>query len=139
MFKDFVYILYYTLVSFRVVFSSLRIVFWYVHGVPSATPCGDPKCLLGVCCQQLGEVERGCESGGEVPKRGGGEREERGRGDQSMLFFKKKKKKPIHLRGECRHQFRVLEEFKRGVDVTHENWFGVRERTHLLGEHPLHP
>ncbi|MFS7989322.1 hypothetical protein Hanom_Chr11g01045361 [Helianthus anomalus] len=55
-----------------------------------------------------------------------------------MLFFKKKKK-PIHLRGECRHQFRVLGEFKRGVDVAHEDWFGVREGTHLLGEHPLHP
>ncbi|MFS7994010.1 hypothetical protein Hanom_Chr12g01100831 [Helianthus anomalus] len=54
-----------------------------------------------------------------------------------FLFFLKKK--PIHLRGECRHQFRVLGEFKRGVDVAHEDWFGVREGTHLLGEHPLHP
>ncbi|MFS7903420.1 hypothetical protein Hanom_Chr01g00023821 [Helianthus anomalus] len=43
------------------------------------------------------------------------------------------------LRGECRHQFRVLGEFKRGVDVAHEDWFGVREGTHLLGAHPLHP
>ncbi|MFS7915204.1 hypothetical protein Hanom_Chr02g00162571 [Helianthus anomalus] len=33
----------------------------------------------------------------------------------------------------------VLGEFKRGVDVTHGDWFGVREGTHLLGEHPLHP
>ncbi|MFS7965296.1 hypothetical protein Hanom_Chr09g00760611 [Helianthus anomalus] len=63
-----------------------------------------------------------------------------------LFFFKKKKKKknglsikPIHLRGECRHQFRVLGEFKRGVDVAHEDWLGVREGTHLLGEHPLHP
>ncbi|MFS7992141.1 hypothetical protein Hanom_Chr12g01078751 [Helianthus anomalus] len=55
-----------------------------------------------------------------------------------MLFFSLKKK-PIHLRGECRHQFRVLGEFKRGVDVAHEDWLGVREGTHLLGEHPLHP
>ncbi|MFS7943269.1 hypothetical protein Hanom_Chr06g00498271 [Helianthus anomalus] len=60
--------------------------------------------------------------------------------DQSKVsFFKKKKKKSIHLRGECRHQFRVLGEFKRGVDVAHENWLDVREGTHLLGEHPLHP
>ncbi|MFS7989606.1 hypothetical protein Hanom_Chr11g01048901 [Helianthus anomalus] len=56
-----------------------------------------------------------------------------------FFFFFFKKKKPIHLRGECRHQFRVLGEFKRRVDVTHEDWFGVREGTHLLGEHPLHP
>ncbi|MFS7958448.1 hypothetical protein Hanom_Chr07g00678661 [Helianthus anomalus] len=76
--------------------------------------------------------------GEEMPKRGGGEREERGRGDQSMFFFFLKKKKTIHLRGECRHQFRVLGEFKRGVDVAHEDWLGVREGTHLLGEHPLH-
>ncbi|MFS7957924.1 hypothetical protein Hanom_Chr07g00672181 [Helianthus anomalus] len=54
-----------------------------------------------------------------------------------LAFFLKKK--PSHLRGECRHQFRVLGEFKRGVDVAHEYWFGVREGTHLLGEHPLHP
>ncbi|MFS8014048.1 hypothetical protein Hanom_Chr15g01340091 [Helianthus anomalus] len=53
-----------------------------------------------------------------------------------FLFFNKK---PSHLRGEYRHQFRVLGEFKRGVDVAHEDWFGVREGTHLLGEHPLHP
>ncbi|MFS8015082.1 hypothetical protein Hanom_Chr15g01352201 [Helianthus anomalus] len=33
----------------------------------------------------------------------------------------------------------VLGEFKRGVDVAHGDWFGVREETHLLGEHPLHP
>ncbi|MFS7959652.1 hypothetical protein Hanom_Chr08g00693581 [Helianthus anomalus] len=32
----------------------------------------------------------------------------------------------------------VLGEFKRGVNVAHGDWFGVRERTHLLGEHPLH-
>ncbi|MFS7972344.1 hypothetical protein Hanom_Chr09g00843651 [Helianthus anomalus] len=54
----------------------------------------------------------------------------------SLFFFNKK---PIHLRGECRHQFRVLGEFKRGFDVAHEDWLGVREGTHLLGEHPLHP
>ncbi|MFS7934704.1 hypothetical protein Hanom_Chr05g00394851 [Helianthus anomalus] len=56
-----------------------------------------------------------------------------------IFFYFFFNKKPIHLRGECRHQFRVLEEFKRGVDVAHENWLGVREGTHLLGEHPLHP
>ncbi|MFS7907579.1 hypothetical protein Hanom_Chr01g00072991 [Helianthus anomalus] len=56
----------------------------------------------------------------------------------SFLFFFFKKK-PIHLRGEWRHQIGVLGEFKRGVDVAHGNWFGVREGTHLLGEHPLHP
>ncbi|MFS7958884.1 hypothetical protein Hanom_Chr08g00684031 [Helianthus anomalus] len=33
----------------------------------------------------------------------------------------------------------VLGEFKRGVDVAHGDWFGVREGTHLLGVHPLHP
>ncbi|MFS7949155.1 hypothetical protein Hanom_Chr06g00568241 [Helianthus anomalus] len=33
----------------------------------------------------------------------------------------------------------MLGEFKRGVDVAHEDWLGVREGTHLLGEHPLHP
>ncbi|MFS8026720.1 hypothetical protein Hanom_Chr16g01490031 [Helianthus anomalus] len=33
----------------------------------------------------------------------------------------------------------VLGEFKRGVDVAHGDWFGVRECTHLLGVHPLHP
>ncbi|MFS7983347.1 hypothetical protein Hanom_Chr11g00973461 [Helianthus anomalus] len=43
------------------------------------------------------------------------------------------------LRGEWRHQMGVLGEFKRGVDVAHGDWFGVREGTHLLGEHPLHP
>ncbi|MFS7994969.1 hypothetical protein Hanom_Chr12g01112391 [Helianthus anomalus] len=58
-------------------------------------------------------------------------------GDFLAFFFFNKK--PSHLRGECRHQFRVLGEFKRGVDVAHEYWFGVREGTHLLGEHPLHP
>ncbi|MFS7951248.1 hypothetical protein Hanom_Chr07g00592781 [Helianthus anomalus] len=31
----------------------------------------------------------------------------------------------------------VLGEFKRGVDVAHGDWFGVREGTHLLGEHPF--
>ncbi|MFS8010374.1 hypothetical protein Hanom_Chr14g01296251 [Helianthus anomalus] len=72
-------------------------------------------------------------------RREGDERERReGEGtNQCFSFFFKKK--TIHLRGECRHQFRVLGEFKRGVDVTHENWLGVREGTHLLGEHPLHP
>ncbi|MFS7943212.1 hypothetical protein Hanom_Chr06g00497601 [Helianthus anomalus] len=74
--------------------------------------------------------------GGDSPKRGGGEREERANEKFSFFFFNKK---PSHLRGECRHQFRVLGEFKRGVDVAHEDWFGVREGTHLLGEHPLHP
>ncbi|MFS7995708.1 hypothetical protein Hanom_Chr12g01121111 [Helianthus anomalus] len=54
------------------------------------------------------------------------EGEERGRGDHFLFFLKK----TIHLRGECRHQFRVLGEFKRGVDVAHEDWLGVREGTH---------
>ncbi|MFS7974835.1 hypothetical protein Hanom_Chr10g00873421 [Helianthus anomalus] len=48
-------------------------------------------------------------------------------------------KKPSHLRGECRHQFKVLGEFKRGVDVAHENWLCVREGTPILEECPLHP
>ncbi|MFS7950573.1 hypothetical protein Hanom_Chr07g00584821 [Helianthus anomalus] len=55
-----------------------------------------------------------------------------------LFFFFFLKKNPIHLRGECRHQFRMLEVFKREVDVAHEDWLGVREGTHLLGEHPLH-
>ncbi|MFS7934311.1 hypothetical protein Hanom_Chr05g00390071 [Helianthus anomalus] len=69
---------------------------------------------------------------------------ERGRREKAavqshLFFFFLKKKKPIHLRGEWRHQIGVLGEFKRGVDVAHGDWFGVREGTHLLGEHPLHP
>ncbi|MFS7932033.1 hypothetical protein Hanom_Chr04g00363011 [Helianthus anomalus] len=54
-----------------------------------------------------------------------------------LLFFFNKKPSP--LRGECRHQIGVLGEFKRGGYVAHEDWLGVREGTHLLGEHPLHP
>ncbi|MFS7896127.1 hypothetical protein Hanom_Chr00s004139g01719341 [Helianthus anomalus] len=86
-------------------------------------------------------MKSGKQLGVEAPKRWGGERERReGEGtNQCFFFFFFKKKKTIHLRGECRHQFRVLGEFKRGVDVAHEYWFGVREGTHLLGEHPLHP
>ncbi|MFS7985381.1 hypothetical protein Hanom_Chr11g00997741 [Helianthus anomalus] len=38
-------------------------------------------------------------------------------------------KKPSHLRGECRHPFRVLGEFKREVDVAHEDWLCVKEGT----------
>ncbi|MFS8012278.1 hypothetical protein Hanom_Chr14g01318981 [Helianthus anomalus] len=57
----------------------------------------------------------------------------------SFFFFFFFKKKPIHLIGEWRHQMGVLGEFKRGVDVAHGDWFGVRECTHLLGVHPLHP
>ncbi|MFS8027257.1 putative transcription factor WRKY family [Helianthus anomalus] len=77
-------------------------------------------------------------------RREGEERERREeRGDQSQLFFLFFffffKKKPIHLIGEWRHQMGVLGEFKRGVDVAHGDWFGVREGTHLLGVHPLHP
>ncbi|MFS7959085.1 hypothetical protein Hanom_Chr08g00686501 [Helianthus anomalus] len=72
---------------------------------------------------------------------------ERGRREkaqvQSHLFFSFFffffKKKTINLRGEWRHQMGVLGEFKRGGDVAHGDWFGVREGTHLLGEHPLHP
>ncbi|MFS7903993.1 hypothetical protein Hanom_Chr01g00030661 [Helianthus anomalus] len=56
-----------------------------------------------------------------------------------FFFFFFFKKKPIHLIGEWRHQMGVLGEFKRGVDVAHGDWFGVREGTHLLGVHPLHP
>ncbi|MFS8029550.1 hypothetical protein Hanom_Chr17g01523591 [Helianthus anomalus] len=70
--------------------------------------------------------------------REGGERESLTNQCFSFSFFFLKKK-PIHLRGECRHQFRVLGEFKMGVDVAHENWLDVREGTHLLDEHPLHP
>ncbi|MFS7983434.1 hypothetical protein Hanom_Chr11g00974441 [Helianthus anomalus] len=55
---------------------------------------------------------------------------------RNFPFFNKK---PSHLRGECRHQFRVLGEFKRGVDVAHEDWLCLREGTPLLGECPLHP
>ncbi|MFS8007994.1 hypothetical protein Hanom_Chr14g01267501 [Helianthus anomalus] len=55
-----------------------------------------------------------------------------------MKFFSFNKK-PSHLRGECRHQFRVLGKFKRGVYVAHENWLYVKEGTPLLGECPLHP
>ncbi|MFS7981459.1 hypothetical protein Hanom_Chr10g00951221 [Helianthus anomalus] len=73
--------------------------------------------------------------GEDSPKREGGERMS---GPMRSFFFFFNKK-PSHLRGECRHQFRMLGEFKRGVDVAHEYWFGVREGTHLLGEHPLHP
>ncbi|MFS7995388.1 hypothetical protein Hanom_Chr12g01117321 [Helianthus anomalus] len=46
---------------------------------------------------------------------------------KSFLFFFFFNKKPSHLRGECRHQFRVLGEFKSGVDVAHEDWLCVRE------------
>ncbi|MFS7981886.1 hypothetical protein Hanom_Chr10g00956341 [Helianthus anomalus] len=56
-----------------------------------------------------------------------------------FFFFFFFKKNPIHLIGEWRHQMGVLGEFKRGVDVAHGDWFDVREGTHLLGEHPLHP
>ncbi|MFS8015280.1 hypothetical protein Hanom_Chr15g01354621 [Helianthus anomalus] len=56
-----------------------------------------------------------------------------------FFFFFFLKKNPIHLIGEWRHQMGVLGEFKRGVDVAHGDWFDVREGTHLLGEHPLHP
>ncbi|MFS7902511.1 hypothetical protein Hanom_Chr01g00012141 [Helianthus anomalus] len=61
--------------------------------------------------------------------------EERGRREggvtnKKFLFFLIK---TSHLRGECRHQFRVLGEFKRGVDVAHEDWLCVKEGTPLLG------
>ncbi|MFS7954129.1 hypothetical protein Hanom_Chr07g00626681 [Helianthus anomalus] len=42
------------------------------------------------------------------------------------FFFFFFNKKPSYLRGECRHQFRVLGEFKRGVDVAHEDWLCVK-------------
>ncbi|KAJ0546072.1 hypothetical protein HanIR_Chr08g0356841 [Helianthus annuus] len=85
----------------------------------------------------------GSEIGGKSPKKGrraGGEREERERSGpmKSFLFFFFNKK-PNHLREECRHQFKVLGEFKMGVDMAHEDWLCVREGTPLLGECPLHP
>uniref|UniRef100_A0A251UV48 Uncharacterized protein n=1 Tax=Helianthus annuus TaxID=4232 RepID=A0A251UV48_HELAN len=54
------------------------------------------------------------------------EREERERPCpiNAFLFFFFNKK-PIHLRGECRHQFRVLGEFKRGVDLTWHTGIGL--------------
>ncbi|MFS7942423.1 hypothetical protein Hanom_Chr06g00488201 [Helianthus anomalus] len=82
--------------------------------------------------------------GGGSPMRG----EERERREKAAVqsgifffffFFFFFLKKPIHLIGEWRHQMGVLGEFKRGVDVAHGDWFGVREGTHLLGVHPLHP
>ncbi|MFS7986016.1 hypothetical protein Hanom_Chr11g01005501 [Helianthus anomalus] len=77
--------------------------------------------------------------GGGTEERGRRERGERGPITAFLSFFFFKKKKPIHLIGEWRHQMGVLGEFKRGVDVAHGDWFGVREGTHLLGVHPLHP
>ncbi|MFS7981669.1 hypothetical protein Hanom_Chr10g00953711 [Helianthus anomalus] len=74
-----------------------------------------------------------------LTEREGGERRQRSNHTFSFFFFFFFLKKPIHLRGEWRHQIGVLGEFKRGVDVAHGDWFGVREGTHLLGEHPLHP
>ncbi|MFS7915352.1 hypothetical protein Hanom_Chr02g00164331 [Helianthus anomalus] len=50
------------------------------------------------------------------------------------FFFFFFNKKPSHLRGECHHQFRVLGEFKRRVDMAHEYWLCVREGTYLLGK-----
>ncbi|MFS7926127.1 hypothetical protein Hanom_Chr04g00293331 [Helianthus anomalus] len=91
--------------------SSLR-----VHGVPSATPCGDPFNRAVRHRHHCGDQERGGVPGGGSPKREGGERE--ALSNQCFFLFNKK---PIHLRGECRHQFRVLGEFKRGVDVAHED------------------
>ncbi|KAJ0590417.1 hypothetical protein HanIR_Chr04g0197181 [Helianthus annuus] len=44
-----------------------------------------------------------------LPKRGGGERESL-TNQKFPFFFFFLKKKTIHLRGECRHQFRVLGE-----------------------------
>ncbi|MFS7972769.1 hypothetical protein Hanom_Chr09g00848701 [Helianthus anomalus] len=89
-------------------------------------------------------IGRGVKSGTslvvEPPKRG----EERGRlgpitSFPFFFFFFFFFKKTIHLRGEWCHQIGVLGEFKRGLNVAHGDWFGVREGTHLLGEHPLHP
>ncbi|MFS7974337.1 hypothetical protein Hanom_Chr09g00867471 [Helianthus anomalus] len=85
-----------------------------------------------------GTLESAANGGGGTEERGRRERGERERRPINDFLFLKKKKKPIHLRGEWRHQIRVLGEFKRGVDVAHGDWFGVREGTHLLGEHPLH-
>ncbi|MFS8027392.1 hypothetical protein Hanom_Chr16g01498171 [Helianthus anomalus] len=95
---------------------------------------------IGGWRQSLGRGNRGGEMEGDrwrLTERKGGER--RLLSNETFFFFFFKKKKPIHLRGEWRHQIGVLGEFKRGVDVAHEDWFGVREGTHLLGEHPLHP
>ncbi|MFS8031795.1 hypothetical protein Hanom_Chr17g01550171 [Helianthus anomalus] len=87
-------------------------------------------------------TKRGGEIGG--PNRWGFTEERKGRGRRerthgsmkNFLFFNKK---PNHLRGECRHQFRVLGEFKKGVNVAHEYWLSVREGNPLLWECPLHP
>ncbi|MFS7933926.1 hypothetical protein Hanom_Chr04g00385551 [Helianthus anomalus] len=87
--------------------------------------------------QPCGDQERGERNGEPPPRREGGER--RGLSNHRFSFFFFLKKKPIHLRGEWRHQIGVLGEFKRGLDVAHGDWLGVRERAHLLGEHPLHP
>ncbi|MFS8027142.1 hypothetical protein Hanom_Chr16g01495201 [Helianthus anomalus] len=45
--------------------------------------------------------------GGDSPKRGGGERMSGPMRSFLSFFFNKK---PSHLKGECRHQFRVLGE-----------------------------
>ncbi|MFS7980689.1 hypothetical protein Hanom_Chr10g00942251 [Helianthus anomalus] len=80
----------------------------------------------GAAIDAVGEIgeERGGMVGGGSPMRG----EERERREKAAVQS-----------GEWRHQMGVLGEFKRGVDVAHGDWFGVREGTHLLGVHPLHP
>ncbi|MFS7951847.1 hypothetical protein Hanom_Chr07g00600031 [Helianthus anomalus] len=96
---------------------------------------------IGGWRQSLGRGNRGGEMEGDrwrLTERKGGERRLLSNETFSFFFFFFFFK-PIHLRGEWRHQIGVLGEFKRGVDVAHEDWFGVREGTHLLGEHPLHP
>ncbi|MFS8014531.1 hypothetical protein Hanom_Chr15g01345631 [Helianthus anomalus] len=75
-------------------------------GAPSVTPCGNMLAELGGCRHQ------GRREGGDGP--------------MNFFFFNKK---TIHLRGVCRHQFRVLGEFKRRVDVTHEDWWDVTEES----------
>ncbi|MFS8019883.1 putative endoplasmic reticulum oxidoreductin 1, ERO1-like superfamily [Helianthus anomalus] len=58
---------------------------------------------------------------------------------RNFLFFFFNKK-PSHLRGECRHQFRVLGEFKRGVDVAHEDWLCRGANLQLMYDRVLnHP
>ncbi|MFS7996203.1 hypothetical protein Hanom_Chr12g01127191 [Helianthus anomalus] len=110
-----------------------------LHGAPFGDPFGATISRSAKHRQHLGDQERRREAGGGSPKREGGEREGVTNHSFSFFFFFLKKKNPIHLRGEWRHQIGVLGEFKRGVDVAHGDWFGVREGTHLLGEHPLHP
>ncbi|MFS7971210.1 hypothetical protein Hanom_Chr09g00830031 [Helianthus anomalus] len=106
-------------------------------GCLRATPLVSPNPDRQSTANSSGEEREGLERCAAAEE-GGGERELPSNHKLSFFFFFFFLK-PIHLRGEWRHQMRVLGEFKRGVDVAYGDWFGVREGTHLLGEHPLHP